>query len=134
MIDGLKSYYTVIEDNIIVVVFENELIDLSGCEIEGYPFWYVMGTDAWFEKQTINKKDFFSIPIDNRTSELFNEEKGILVLSPNFELKAKDIKQTNDLEGLREWIDKEIGGENIGGTICCFYTEEAKRKYHKKQK
>ncbi|BDD12059.1 hypothetical protein FUAX_44970 (plasmid) [Fulvitalea axinellae] len=141
MNDIPQPYYTVIGDELIVVVFGNELIDLSGYEVDGGdPFWYIMGTDAWFEKQKINEenflvaktydKDFFSIPIDNNTSELLNKQKGILVLTPNFQLKAEDIKQTNDLEKLRKWIDTEIGDKNIEGTIYCFYTEEAKRKYH----
>ncbi|PCE62530.1 hypothetical protein [Sediminicola luteus] len=144
MNDVPQPYHTVIGDEIIVVVFGNELIDLSGCEVDaGDPFCYIMGTDAWFEKQNTNEgsfliaktydKHFFSIAIDHKTSKLLNKPKGILVLTPNFPLKAEDIQQTNDLEKLRKWIDTEIGEKNMGGTIYCFYTEEAKRKYHQEE-
>ena len=141
MSETLEPNYTVIEDEIIVIVFGNELIELNGYEMDtGDPFWYIMGTDAWFEKQEIDEKnflvaktydkDFFSIPIDNKTLKLLGKEKGILVLFPNFQLKAEDIIQTTDLQKIREWIDSEIGDENIGGTIFCFYTKEAKERYH----
>ncbi len=141
MAEKLKPYCTVIEEEIIVVVFGDELIDPSGYEIEGYPFWYMLGTDAWFEKQTTDREDFlvarthskefFRIFIDNNISKLLNKTRGVLVFHPNFELKAEEIKQTTNLEELRKWIDNEVGNGNIEGVIYCFYTEEDKKKYHK---
>ncbi len=137
MIKNLKPYCTVINEEIIVVVFGDELIDFNGYQVEGYPFWYMLGTDVWFEKQTINEQNFliakthnkelFRIEIDNDISKLLIETKGILVLQPNFELKAEDIKQTTNPEELRKWMDDVIGNENIGATIYCFYTEKDKK-------
>lgn len=143
MNDNLNPYYTIIgETNIVVVVFGNELTDLNGYEIDaGDPFWYILGTDAWFEKQEVNSeiflvarthnKNYFNIKVDNETLKLLEADSGILVLYPNFLLEKEDIKQTSNLKELREWIDTEIGEENIGGLIYCFYTEEGKKKYHK---
>lgn len=142
MSNHLEPYCTIIgETQVTVVVFGDELIDLNGSEMDaGDPFGYIIGTDAWFEKQEINdhfflvaktyNKDYFSIPINHKTLQLLEIENGILVLFPNFPLKAEDIKQTSDLEALRAWIDTEIGEENIEGSIYCFYTQEDKRKYH----
>ncbi|MDF7821663.1 hypothetical protein P1X15_28850 [Runella sp. MFBS21] len=142
MSKNLKPYSTIIgETHVTVVVFGDELNDLMGCEMDaGDPFWHIVGTDAWFEKQEVNgenllvaktyDKEYFSVTVDNKILNLLEKENGVLVLFPNFPLKADDIKQTTDLEKLREWMNIEIGEDNIEGVIYCFYTEEDKKKYH----
>ena len=142
MDNQLKPYCTIIGETMVtVVVFGNELADLYGCEMDaGDPFWYISGTDAWFEKLEANgetflvaktyDKDYFSVPVDQKALELLAIENGVLVLLPNAPLKAEDIRQTADLEELREWMNTEIGEDEIEGVIYCFYTNEDKKKYH----
>lgn len=142
MDNKLKPYCTIIGETIVtVVVFGDELADLYGYEMDaGDPFWYISGTDAWFEKQEVNgetflvaktyDKDYFSVPVDQKALDLLAVKNGVLVLLPNAPLKAEDIKQTTDLEELREWMNTEIGEDEIEGVIYCFYTEEDKKKYH----
>lgn len=142
MDNQLKPYCTIIGETIVtVVVFGDELADLIGNEMDaGGPFWYMMGTDAWFEEQREHgepvlvaksyENDYFSVPVDKKALQLLAVTNGILVLFPNSPLKAEDIKQTADLDELREWMNNEIGENNIEGVIYCFYTEEDKKKYH----
>ena len=146
MNEDLKPYCTIVGGTYVAfVVYGNELSDLNGHERDASdPFWYVMGTDAWFEKQESNEqnylvaktydKDYFTVPVDNDTLKLLKTEKGVLVLFPNFPLEAEDIKQTSDLKELRGWVDNKIVDENLDGVIYCFYTEEDKKKYHEGQK
>ena len=142
MDNKLNPYCTIIGGNhVTVVVFGDELKDLNGYEMDaGDPFWYIIGTDAWFEKQEVNgitslvartfDKEYFNVSVDNNALKILETERGILVLFPKFPLKEQDIKQTSDLEELRKWIDTEIGEDNMEGLIFCFYTNEDKKKYH----
>ena len=104
-----NTYSTIIGGtHVTVVVFGNKLDDLIGSEMDGGdPFWYIIGTDAWFEKREGNgitslvartfDKEYFSVPIDEEALKLLETSTGMLVLLPNFPLKAQDIKQTSDL-------------------------------------
>ncbi|MBC9915191.1 hypothetical protein [Chitinophaga varians] len=137
-----KPFCTIVDNkNIVVVVFGNELNELSDNAMDaGDPFWYIMGTDAWFELQEIGgqpllaactyDKTYFHCPVDEQAIALLQEESGVLVLFPQVPLNAADIKQTSDLEEMREWISHEIGEDKMDGLIYCFYTAEDKKKYH----
>lgn len=137
-----KPYCTVVDNqNVAVVVFGNELDELSDYAMDaGDPFWYIMGTDAWFEIQEVDGQKvlaacdcdttYFHCPVDEQALSLLQQENGILVLFPRVPLNAADIKQTSNLEELREWISNEIGDDNMEGLIYCFYTAEDKKKYH----
>ncbi|RAJ88231.1 hypothetical protein CLV59_101999 [Chitinophaga dinghuensis] len=137
-----QPYCTIInQQHVAVVVFGNELDEWMDYAMDaGDPFWYILGTDAWFEEQMMDgqlslvartyDETYFHCPIEPRVIELLKNENGIIVLFPKFPLKAEDIKQTSDLEELSHWMMHEIGEENMDGLIYCFYTEEDKKKYH----
>lgn len=136
-----KPYCTIIGgQHVAVVIFGNELNELTdGAMDAGDPFWYIMGTDAWFEEQVIDgqlslvarthDKTYLDIPVEQAVIDLLKKENGIIVFFPNIPLQAGDIKQTSDLEELRSWIDNEVGDDKLDGLIFCFYTEEDKAKY-----
>jgi len=137
-----QPFCTIVDNqNIVVVVFGDELNELTGNAMDaGDPFWYIMGTDAWFELQDVGgqpllaactyDKTYFRCPVDEQAVALLQEESGILVLFPQVPLQAADIKQTADLEEMREWINNEIGEDKMDGLIYCFYTAEDRKKYH----
>ncbi len=135
-----KPYCKVIEDKIMLVVFGNELSELNGYAIEGdenNPFYYVLGTDAQFEKRTINtnnflvatnhKKDFFRLAIDENTTQLLNHAQSILVVSANHDFNMDYIYQVDNLSELQAWLNNKIARGVIEGTIYCFYAEEDKK-------
>lgn len=136
-----KPYCTIIGDqHVIMVVFGNELNELTDYAMDaGDPFWYIMGTDAWFEEQVINgqlslvarsvDKTYLEVPVEQAVIDLLKRENGVIVFFSSVPLPAGDIKQTSTLEELREWVDSEYGEEKLDGLIFCFYTEEDKAKY-----
>ncbi len=138
-----KPYCKVIEDKIMLIVFGDELSELNGYAIEGgenHPFYYVLGTDAWFEKRTVNtnnfliatshKKDFFRLAIDDNTAQLLNHTQSILVVSANHDLNMDYIYQVDNLSELQVWLNNKIARGVIEGTIYCFYPDEDKKQYH----
>ncbi len=138
-VEKQKPYYKIIEDKIMLVVFGDELSELNGYAIEGgenHPFYYVLGTDAWFEKRIINtenflvttnhKKDFFRLAIDENTAQLLNHTQSILVVSVNDDVNMDYIYQVENLSELQAWLNNKIARGVIEGTIYCFYSKEDK--------
>lgn len=127
------------ESNVIVVVFGDELTELKGCEIDaGDAFSYIVGTDAWFEKEVRNNvptllaksqsKEFLRIPLTEEIDKILIASTGLLVLFPKFYVKPEDIRKTANLDELRDWIDSEMGANNLEGAIFCYYSEEDRQK------
>lgn len=102
--DHLKPYCTLVGGiHVTVVVFSDELNDLRGNEMDaGDPFWYIMGTDAWFEKEDLNgvtslvartfDKRYLSVPVKEDALNILETEKGVLVLFSKFPFKNRRYK------------------------------------------
>lgn len=127
--------------DIVVVVYGNELEELKDNAVDaGGPFWYIMGTDAWFEKEERDthpilvarnrEKIFCSFPLDEALSASLVQETGILVLFPDAALDTVAMQQLEDPGELPDWLSANIGEAHYDGLIFCFYREQDKAKYH----
>ena len=92
-VSKMKPFCLKINNEIIVFIFENEISELNGFEIEsGNSFPFILGTDAWFELKCQNgakllsarshRKEYFNcaVPLDVlKTMESFEHSGGIYV-------------------------------------------------------
>lgn len=147
--DTKEPFCIVLEEGMIVAIFNDELVTLQEYAMDsGSALWYILGTDAWIELQTIESKpalvarnydkNYFTCFVSNEIANQIsaNQESGIIVLSSNSELKPedilKDLKSDSTLEDINEWIEDGIEnkGMDINGLIFCYYSKEARKKYH----
>ncbi len=128
------------ERDVVVVMYGHELNELKDSAVDaGGPFWYIMGTDAWFEKEEHDgapvftarnhEQVFCSMPLPAVAQASLTAETGILVLFPAAELDLAYMQQLAGPDELTEWLTQVVGEDQIDGLIFCFYTEQDKKKY-----
>ncbi|MDU1889423.1 MAG: hypothetical protein E6767_01930 [Dysgonomonas sp.] len=146
--DTKQPFCINLENNLIVAIFNNEIEELLDYAMDaGDPFWYIMGTDAWFELQEIGGKQtlvattydktYFKCPVSEDILKILNssEEKGILLINSEQPFTPQDILENlnpdSEEEAVSEWIEQQVEqGKNMTGLIFCYYTEEDKKRYH----
>jgi hypothetical protein len=143
-----QPFCIALEEGLIIAIFNDELADLQDYAMDaGGALWYILGTDAWLELQTVAAKpalvarsydkNYFTCFVSDEIAEKIkaNQESSIIVLSSAQELKPQDIltalKANSTLDDIGEWIEDSIAnGMDINGLIFCYYAKEARKRHH----
>jgi len=150
---GIEKPFVVKLNNDIVVVknFDDILGDSGDYAYEAeHPFWYIVGTDAWFESQLIDgipslvattfDQTYFHVPVSNEILTYFKEnpEEGVLLIETDLPLTADFLLHkfgdNSTFEAICEWINSllEEDKHRLLNTQCwCFLNEEQKEELHK---
>ncbi|MGN7812508.1 hypothetical protein [Flavobacterium sp. 22076] len=141
-----KPFCISLREGLIITIFNNELDEIHDYAIEGdNSLWYLLGTDIWLELQERNEKMFIVARNYNKTyfecfinDEIFKsikvyEECGIVVMSSSKEFEEQDLLTDLSFDSteddLVEWANNKIEND-LNMFICCYYTKEARKKYH----
>ena len=137
-------------DVVVVKTFDNVLGDLGDYAYEAeHPFWYIVGTDAWFESRIVDgvpslvattfDKTYFHVPVSDDILIYFRENpgEGVLLIETELPLTPESLQaqfgDSSTFEAICDWINKLVEEDcDIRlNTLCwCFLNEEQKKELH----